>query len=91
MNQEHWYHSVQHGTILERHKFNTRSQGGNEPFSQFYSDQRNKANQCAYGDLTDELLRDRIVASVHDNSLRKQLLKTSDLTLVRAVQMCRIH
>ena len=77
--------------ILERHKFNSRYQGETEPFSQFYTDLRNKANQCTYGDLTDELLRDRIVAGVYDNSLRRQLLKTADLTLVKAVQLCQIN
>lgn len=77
--------------ILERHRFNTRNQGENEPFAQFYSDLKHKAYQCGYGDLTDELLRDRIVTGICDDILRKQLLKVTDLTLVKAVQMCQIN
>lgn len=68
-----------------------RYQGGAEPFSQFYSDLRSKINQCAYGDLTDELLRDRIVAGIHGDSIRKQLLKTNNITLAQAAQMCPIN
>jgi len=77
--------------ILERHKFNTRIQKEDEPFSSFLSDLKNKAGQCAYGTLTDELIRDRIVSGLRSDNIRKQLLRTDSLTLEKAIHICLVH
>ncbi|XP_067943453.1 uncharacterized protein [Watersipora subatra] len=77
--------------ILERHRFNARSQKEGEPFQTFLADIRTKAAQCDFGDLQDELLRDRIVSGIRNDNVRKQLLRNSDLTLAKAIQTCQIY
>ena len=77
--------------ILERHKFNARNQREGEQFQTFLSDIRNKAAQCNFGDLHDELLRDRIVSGLRYDSVRKHLLRDSNLTLAKAIQTCQIY
>ena len=50
---------------------------------------RKLASKCEYGTLSDELIRDRIAIGISDSSMRARLLRESDLTLNRAIDMCR--
>ena len=77
--------------ILERYRFNTRTQQSSETLQAYLSDLKNKANSCAYGDLKDELIRDRIVVGVQHDNVRKILLRKNDLTLAKAIHICQIH
>ena len=47
------------------------------------------ADDCEYGTLKDELIRDRIIVGVLDDTLSDRLQAKSDLTLVDAVRMSR--
>ena len=71
--------------------FNSRNQQSGEPFNAFVSDLRIKATTCEYGELKDELIRDRIVTGITKNNVQKQLLKEADLTLVKAIQVCQVN
>lgn len=62
-----------------------------ESMESFISDLRIKAKTCHFGDLTDELICDRIVCGIVSDSLRKSLLRDSELTLAKAISTCRIH
>jgi len=44
---------------------------------------------CNFGALKDELIRDRIVCGVRDNSMRKKLLQVPELTLDKCLDICR--
>lgn len=54
------------------------------------SDLRNKAQSCRYGDLQEELIRDRLVCGILDG-MRKLLLRDNELTLAKAIEICQIH
>ena len=60
--------------IYERYIFNNRIQEAGESFNNFVSNLRTLALSCNYGDLKDELIRDRIVTGITDSNLRKSLL-----------------
>ena len=75
--------------IMDRHKFNSRSQKTYENIVTYLADLRILASTCKYGALCDELIRDRIVCGVRSNTIRRQLLKEGDLTLFRAIQICQ--
>lgn len=81
----------QQNKTMERHKFHSRNQKQGENVDAFISDLRIKAKSCRFGELTDELICDRIVCGVNSESLRKALLRDSDLTLAKAISICRIH
>ncbi|XP_056017509.1 uncharacterized protein K02A2.6-like [Ostrea edulis] len=72
-----------------RHVFFTRNQGHDEPTDNYVTDLRNKAQQCEFGSLADELIRDRIVCGIQDEACRARLLRESDLTLAKAIDVCR--
>ena len=50
-----------------------------------------QAEYCNYGDLREELIRDRLVVGVKDDRLSEKLQSTANLTLVNAVEICRRH
>ena len=74
--------------IYERFVFRTREQNDGEPFEQFLTDLRNKADSCAYGTLKNSLIRDQIVVGIRDIKMKEKLLRTTDLTLEKAVTIC---
>ena len=77
--------------IMERHNFNTRYQKPGETTEAYVSTLRNQAKTCNFGALQDELIRDRLVCGISSDSVRRSLLKETDLTLVKAVRICQIN
>ena len=75
--------------IYERAKFNHRIQEEGESVSSFISDLYSLAEHCGYGNLREELIRDRLVVSIRDARLSERLQLDSDLTLEKAVTSIR--
>ena len=73
----------------ERHVFNTRVQMAGETIDQFVTDLRMKAKTCAFESLRDSLIKDRIVVGILEDGTRARLLRERDLTLEKAVDICR--
>ena len=60
---------IKRNVIYERAKFNMRMQRNGEPVDNFITDLFSLAEHCGFGDLHDELIRDRIVVGLSDRSL----------------------
>ena len=75
---------------FERGLFNDKKQG-NLTFEQFFSELSNLAKTCEYGEMTDELIKDRICSGVRNPALKTQLMNKKNLDLAKAVDMCRNH
>ena len=74
---------------VERHKFNTRGQQANENIDQYLGELRKLAQNCEFGTMKDDLIMDRIICGIKDNHLRDKLLREKDLTLDKAVAVCK--
>lgn len=74
-----------------RHMFFTRAQGRNESIDAYVTDLKNKAKDCEFGQLSDSLIRDRVVCGVDNAQVRARLLREPDLTLTKAVDICRAN
>ena len=75
--------------IFERAKFNMRKQEG-EPVDAFITALYGLAEHCGYGNLHDEMVRDRIVVCIRNAALSEKLQLDADLTLEKAVtQVCQ--
>ncbi|CAJ1049307.1 uncharacterized protein K02A2.6-like [Xyrichtys novacula] len=72
-----------------RHVFFTRAQKQSEPIDSYVTDLKSKAKDCEFGDLHDSLVRDRIVCGITNDQVRGRLLREADLTLEKAVDICR--
>ena len=75
----------------ERHVFNTRNQRDGETIDQYVTDLKTKAQTCEFKDLKDSLIRDRIVCGIHCDKTRSRLLREPDLTLQKAIDICRAN
>jgi hypothetical protein len=73
----------------ERYRFNCCVQQ-NETFRQLHNVRLRKlALTCEFGQLTDELIRDRIVCGITDNATKKKLLQEPELNLNKCLDLCR--
>ena len=74
--------------IFERFVFGSQKQEG-EVIDVFVTRLREKAATYNYGELKEELIRDRLVLGIEDEGTRRRLLREKDLTLASAVDICR--
>ena len=75
--------------VYERAKFNLRKQEEGEHVDPFITDLYKLAEHCSYGNLRDELIRDRIVIGVRDKKLSMKLQREEGLTLEKAISLAR--
>ena len=78
------FFKVRKNTIFERARFNRRIQIDGESAEQFITCLYQLAEDCAYGDLRDEMIWDRLVVGIRDSTLSERLQMDADLTLDRA-------
>ncbi|CAB4024811.1 retrotransposon-like family member retr-1, partial [Paramuricea clavata] len=74
---------------FERHKFNIRNQEENESIDQYVTVLRTLAAPCEFETLHDGLIRDRIVCGIRNQSIKERLLRESELTLQKTLDICR--
>ncbi len=75
--------------IFERAKFNQRQQHVGESVEHFITELHCLAEHCGYGQLHDEMVRDRLVVGLIDKKLSEQLQLDPELTLQKAVARVR--
>ena len=78
------FFKVRKNVIFERARFNRRSQRPDESVEQFITSLYSLADSCDYGTLRDEMIRDRIVVGIRDQSLSERLQLDARLTLESA-------
>ena len=52
---------------------------------------KTKARSCEFDALKDSLIQDRIMCGIHSDKTRSRLLQEVDLTLERAIDICRAN
>jgi len=83
------FFKVRKNVIFERARFNQRSQGETETAEQFITSLYNLSADCEFGELKEQLIRDRIVVGIRDCSLSAKLQMDSELTLEKAKRVVR--
>ena len=76
-------------TTYERYVFRMTTQE-DHTIDVFATDLRRRAEHCDFGALKDSLIRDQIVVGISDPKLRERLLRETDLSLEKAINLCRI-
>ena len=72
----------------ETHQFWIRDQLENEKIGQWVTELRTRAAKCDFKEQNN-MIRDKIVFGVRDNAVQERLLREADLSLERAVDICR--
>ena len=83
------YCSPKSNLTYERHQFNIRNQNEGDSIDSYVTDLRILSKSCEFGDLTDSLIKDRLVYEVKQDTVRSRLLRETDLTLQKATDICR--
>ena len=73
----------------ERYRFNKRTQETGERFDVFLGEIRRLACACDFGAVEESMVRDRIVVGLTDDTTRRKLLQIRDLTLDKAIDVCK--
>ena len=66
--------------IVQRFRFNARSQQPGETIAMFLAELRHLSEHCEFGITLDEMLRDRLVCVVRDIRIQRRLLVEPKLT-----------
>jgi transposase InsO family protein len=74
--------------VIASHKFWTLEYYG--PFDTYLTDLKELAKECNFAEQSDRLMRDKLVFVARGN-LQARLLRESDLTLEKAIQICRVE
>ena len=85
------YFMAETNEAYESYRFNKCDQTETENIESYVTRLRQLVKGCNYGELSDRMIRDRIVAGIRDDELRKKLLEERELTLKLAVDKCKIH
>ena len=83
------YFAVRRNVIFERARFNRRVQHEGESAEVYISELYELIEFCDYGNLKDEMLRDRLVVGIRDTSLSEKMQTDPALTLEKAKTMIR--
>lgn len=75
--------------IYERARFNCRVLQPNEPVEAFITDLHKMAEACEYGELKNELIRDRLVVGLLDVGLSEKMQLDPKLSLQSAMKLAR--
>ena len=66
--------------IIKRYEFNTRRQKLGESIAEFTAALRKIADDCDYGTVLNDMLRDRLVFGVADKKLQNRFFREATLT-----------
>ena len=83
------FFGVRRNVIFERACFNRRTQQADESVEQYIAALYRLIETCDYGDLTDEMLCDRLVVGIRDTALSERLQMDPNLTLDKAMKSIR--
>lgn len=73
----------------ERHMFFLRDKKVEETIDEYVNALRGLSSTCEFDNLTDSLIRDRIVMGITDRNLKDTLLRIPNLDLQTAINTCR--
>ena len=76
--------------LFERYRFHSAEQQPTETVDQFLIRLKHLAESCAFSDLQDEMIRDRLVLGCQDHEARARLFREKECTLVKAVEILRV-
>lgn len=76
--------------IFERARFGQRVQGPAESVEDFVTALHTLAEHCGYGNMREEIIRDRFVLGIRDKKLSEQLQMDPDLTLSTAINKAKV-
>lgn len=69
----------------ERYKFWNSKKKNNESIESFINDLKEKAKTCNFGNLTESLIRDKVILDIKDENFRKIIFQDKELNLNKLI------
>ncbi|MCG8048533.1 MAG: hypothetical protein N0E48_23435 [Candidatus Thiodiazotropha endolucinida] len=85
------YFIPKRNVIFERVQFHQRVQFEGENVDSFVTSLYKLAEYCSFGELHDEMIRDRLVVGLRDQRVSEKLQLDAELTLEKALTQARQH
>lgn len=76
--------------LFERYRFHSAEQQPTETVDQFLIRLKHLAESCAFSNLQDDMVRDRLVLGCQDHEARARLFREKECTLAKAVEVLRV-
>ncbi|XP_044756800.1 uncharacterized protein K02A2.6-like [Coccinella septempunctata] len=73
----------------ERYLFFTREMKENESVDEYVTQLKHLSLNCEFNNLNDSLIKDRLVLGIKDKNVKDRLLRTKNLDLIKAVEICK--
>ena len=83
------YFTPKKNITYQRYRFFSYNQNDGQSIDSYATELRTRADHCDFGDLKDSLIRDKIVIGIRDSKTQERLLRESDVSLDKALQICR--
>ena len=83
--QEH--HNPKPSVIVQRFKFHTHSRKEGVSVAAFVAELRQLSEYCEFGPVLDDMLRDRLVCGINNDSIQRRLLGEVTLTFKKALEI----
>lgn len=83
------HHTPKPSVTVQRFKFHSRTRQPGESVATFIAELRQLTEHCDFGGTLDDMLRDRLVCGIANNSIQRRLLAEPDLTLKKALELAR--
>lgn len=81
------YCEPRRNVVYERYLFFNRSQQPGEKVDAFVTDLKKLSMSCEFGELTNSLVRDRLVCGIQSPQLKQRMLRDNALTLEKAISL----
>ncbi len=83
------YCSTQKNIVFELHQFWSHTMSAGISVDRFITELCQKSKDCEFAGNEDDMIRDKLVFSINDTRLKERLLRDTDLTLRKAIEICR--
>ena len=75
--------------IVQRYIFHSRSRKESELVAAFVAELRRLSEHCGFGDVLQDMLRDRLVCGINDGHIQRRLLAEPELTYKKAFDIAQ--
>ncbi|XP_076383265.1 uncharacterized protein LOC117223668 isoform X3 [Megalopta genalis] len=82
------FFEVPESEVVKRYNFFTSLPKKDQSIDNYILELKEKAIICDFGNLTDSLIRDKIIINITDKQLQSKLLETEDLNLIKLMSVC---
>ena len=89
MEKVRLHRELKTSSIIAKFRFNSRTHTPDESVTDYVAAIRRLAELCAYGEILEEMLHDRLVCDINNAVIQGRLLAESDSTLSKAVSVAQ--